>query len=209
MKRSAFILLLLLPLLPVRAQEAVKDTFDCGERVQIAATPLPGYRFVSWSDGDTARVRWVDVDGPIELTAHFEVECTDGIVPVVIINDWIAAVNRRELMDEGLIDESFPEDKVRWYRQGADQPVANGFTLMIGTTDHLNNYYVEVDIDEQTAKKNFFCSPTMRGYPYPPTDLEPVTGNMLPIKYIENEIIIIERNGRRYTATGQLLKNEE
>ena len=206
MKRSAFILLLLLPLLPVRAQEAVKDTFDCGERVQIAATPLPGYRFVSWSDGDTARVRWVDVDGPIELTAHFEVICSEGVVPVVIINDWIAAVNRREMMDKGLIAESYPEDKVRWYRNGVPNPVAYGFSLVINTEDHLRNYYVEMDIDEQVAKKNFFCSPILRGYPYPPTALEPVTRDLLPIKYIENEIIIIERNGRRYTTTGQLLE---
>lgn len=206
MKRSAFILLLLLPLLSVRAQEAVKDTFDCGERVQIAATPLPGYRFVSWSDGDTARVRWVDVDGPIELTAHFEVICSEGVVPVVIINDWIAAVNRREMMDKGLIAESYPEDKVRWYRNGVPNPVAYGFSLLINTEDHLRNYYVELDIDEQVAKKNFFCSPTMRGYPYSPTVLEPVTKDLLPIKYIENEIIIIERNGRRYTTTGQLLE---
>lgn len=207
MKRSAFILLFLLSLSTIaRAQEAVKDTFDCGERVQIAATPLPGYRFVSWSDGDTARVRWVDVDGPIELTAHFEVICSEGVVPVVIINDWIAAVNRREMMDKGLIAESYPEDKVRWYRNGVPNPVAYGFSLLINTEDHLRNYYVEMDIDEQVAKKNFFCSPTMRGYPYPPTALEPVTKDLLPIKYIENEIIIIERNGRRYTTTGQLLE---
>lgn len=208
MKRSAFIFLLLLPLLPVRAQEAVKDTFDCGERVLIQAVAKPGYRFVRWSDNVTDSERWVDIDEDqeLELTAHFEVICSEGVVPVVIINDWIAAVNRREMMDKGLIAESYPEDKVRWYRNGVPNPVAYGFSLLINTEDHLRNYYVELDIDEQVAKKNFFCSPTMRGYPYPPTALEPVTKDLLPIKYIENEIIIIERNGRRYTTTGQLLE---
>ncbi|MDE5665096.1 MAG: InlB B-repeat-containing protein, partial [Duncaniella sp.] len=45
-----------------------------GAQVEITATPDSYYRFVGWSDGETAATRTIIVDSDITLEAYFEVE---------------------------------------------------------------------------------------------------------------------------------------
>lgn len=189
--------------------------FDCGGQVRIEATPLPGYRFVRWSDGDTARVREIDVDGPIDLKAIFDVECYDVSVPVVLINDKMASVNRRQMMEDGLIDETLSEDNVRWYHLGVDRPIGTGFVLQIGSSERLKDYYVEVTIREAVAKQLHLCSNVLRGYPIPITDLPdtPAPGQrpLLPYayKYFKDGTIYIQRNETLYTIDGQKITTNQ
>lgn len=185
------------------------DSFDCGEQVRIEATPLPGYRFVRWSDGDTARVREIDVDGPIDLKAIFDVECYDMSVPVVLINDKMAAVNRRQMMEGGLIDETLPESNVKWYRFGVDRPIGTGFVLQIGSSERLKDYYVEVTIREAVAKQKHLCSNVLRGDPpIPGTDIPNTSTSVLPYtqKVFKDGMILIRRNESFYTIDGQKVK---
>lgn len=56
--------------------------FAYGSTVQVLARPFAGYRFESWSDGDTHAVRTIVIDGDMSLTALFGVvenEPTEGI----------------------------------------------------------------------------------------------------------------------------------
>ena len=187
---------------------AEPNLFDCGEQVRIEATPSPGYRFVRWSDGDTARVREIDVDGPIDLKAIFDVECYDMSVPVVLINDKMAAVNRRQMMGDGLIDETLPESNVKWYRFGVDRPIGTGFVLQIGSSERLTDYYVEVTIREAVAKQLHLCSNVLRGYPNPVTDIPNTSTSILPYthKVFKDGMILIRRNESFYTIDGQKVK---
>ena len=76
------ILAILLPAM-VFAQNNPQWEVDCGEAVQIMAVPDDGFRFVRWSDGETANPRLVTPTSDMAFTAVFESECgtietTDG-----------------------------------------------------------------------------------------------------------------------------------
>lgn len=203
----------------MRAQQP--DTtalFDCGERVRIEATPLPGYRFVRWSDGDTARVRWVDVDGPIELTAHFEVECRELEASVDRVYDWLLVVNRAELTNEGWLTTEASDDSVRWYKivepidsigvhnsedKTCDQMVMRGFSLALKDGEKWQDYYAEVNVDAAKAEKEYMCTTVMRGFPLVRPDLSSSTP-LLPNtrKYEKDGTIYIRRDNQLYTIYG-------
>ncbi len=226
MKRFAFILLSLSLSLftKVRAAEpVVQDSFDCGEQVRIEATPLPGYRFVAWSDGDTARVRVVDVDGPIELTAMFEPLCREPQAPIDRVYDWLLVVNRNDLVSQGWLTAEASDDNVKWYRiiepidpigehdtrdGTCDQMVMSGFSLVLDPSDDWKNYYAEVNVLEQKAKEEYMCTTIMRGFPLIRSDLETVQRTVPDArctKYEKDGVIYIKRNETLYTIDGQKL----
>ena len=65
------------------AQNNPQWEVDCGEAVRIMAMPDEGFRFVRWSDGETANPRLVTPTSDMTFTAVFESECgaietTDG-----------------------------------------------------------------------------------------------------------------------------------
>ena len=65
------------------AQNNPQWEVDCGEAVQVMAVPDEGFRFVRWSDGETANPRMVTLTSDMGFTAVFESECgtiktTDG-----------------------------------------------------------------------------------------------------------------------------------
>jgi len=51
--------------------EDVNGSYEKGETVEIIATPNNGYRFSSWSDGDTNAKRTLTMDQDYDLTAQF------------------------------------------------------------------------------------------------------------------------------------------
>lgn len=208
MNRIAFIFLsLFLPLANVAAQEVAQDSFDCGEQVRIEATPLQGYRFVQWSDGDTSRVRIIEVNESVNLQAVFEWDCHDVVLPVVLVTDWLASVDRRQLIEDGLISETMPEDSVKWYKhneQGPDCLVDSGFVLQISSSADMKDYYVEIEISEAVAKAHYICNRVLRGYPGAPTGLPDHSAPQPPsaLKYFENGYIYIQREQQTYTIFG-------
>ena len=52
--------------------------YDSGAKVTIKATPLQGYHFVKWSDGDTNATRELTMDKNYTLQAVFTADETDG-----------------------------------------------------------------------------------------------------------------------------------
>ncbi len=224
MQRFAFILfsLLTFTVTKVTAQEVVQDSFDCGEQVRIEAQPLPGYRFVAWSDGDTNRVRTVDVDDNIELEAIFEPRCKVYQAPVDRIYDWLFMVNKDQLLSEGWLTPPVSEDCVRWYQivepiddvgvhrdadVNEDILVSKGFTLAIGLNDDWQKYYAEVTVNADKAEASYMCTTIMRGFPAVRTDLPYTSTPLLPYtqKIFKDGMIYIQRNETFYTIDGQKL----
>ena len=62
---------------------AGKGCFLLNTEVEIAAVPIEGNRFVSWSDGSTEQIRTIVVDDEIVLTATFEPRDMEGINDVM------------------------------------------------------------------------------------------------------------------------------
>ena len=52
--------------------------YDSGAKVTIKATPLQGYHFVKWSDGDTNATRELTMDKNYTLQAVFTADETSG-----------------------------------------------------------------------------------------------------------------------------------
>lgn len=79
--------------------------YVCGDKVTIQATPLPGSRFIDWSDGNLSATRTVTVTKDATYTAHF----AEGGYVVIgdgeMLNnnaDWtIDAANRMVLQADG------------------------------------------------------------------------------------------------------------
>lgn len=197
------------------------DTFDCGERVQIKAEPLPGYRFVQWSDGDTDSVRIVDIDGDqdIELTAIFEPKCRELQAPVDRVYDWLLVVNRQELLAQGWLTTEASDDSVRWYRivepidpigvhlvsdSTCDPMVMRGFSLSLKDGESWQDYYAEVNVDADKALSEYMCTTILRGFPLVRSDLPYSSTPLLPStkKYEQDGVIYILRANQLYTLYG-------
>ncbi len=79
--------------------------FVCGEKTTIKATPLPGNRFVGWSDGNKAASRTITVTESATFTANFEkggyVVIGDGEL-LGGAGDWqIETKNAMQLLEDG------------------------------------------------------------------------------------------------------------
>ena len=113
-KRLAILILLLLSLGAVRADEWMQSGLHCGQIVILTATPEPDYRFVSWSDGNTDNPRRVEVTRAMELQALFISACdAQYILPVDYLFSQMYVLNRNALKEIGYAP--IPSE-VRWYR---------------------------------------------------------------------------------------------
>ncbi|MCQ2324961.1 MAG: hypothetical protein MJZ58_02065 [Paludibacteraceae bacterium] len=230
MKRSIYILLLsLLTTLTWAAEPMAVDTFDCGERVQIKAEPMPGYRFVQWSDGETDSVRFVDIDGDqdIELTAIFEPKCRELQAPVDRIYDWLLVVNRQELVSQGWLTTEASDDSVKWYKivepidpigahsvsdSTCDQMVMRGFSLVLKDGESWQDYYAEVNVNAAKALSEYMCTTILRGFPLVRSDLEEITidgTSHNSRKYEKDGLIYIKRDNQLYTIYGVPINNNQ
>lgn len=52
------------------AQQTTDLTANCGDRVQLTATPKEGYVFVKWDDGNTENPRYIDVDATMTVLTY-------------------------------------------------------------------------------------------------------------------------------------------
>lgn len=227
MQRFAFILLSLFTLTVTKltAQEVVQDSFDCGEQVIVQASPLPGYRFVSWSDGDTSALRTIDLKQDTAIEAIFAPECTDKLAQVDRVYDWLMVVNKNKLLSEGWLSSEAEEDHVKWYHvvdsiddiglhnvadSTCDELVMTGFSLALSSGANWQEYYAEVVIDEDKAAAAYLCHPVLRGFPGVHSALDnsqngaPSTIHN-PHKFFKDGTIYIRRNESIYTIDGQKL----
>ena len=79
MKRLLVIVLCSLGLTVAHAQSGIDQYLLCGAHVTAVATPDEGYRFVSWSDGNTDNPRFITMTGEVNLTAQFVVKITTNV----------------------------------------------------------------------------------------------------------------------------------
>lgn len=135
----------------------------------MSATPLDGYAFVQWSDGDARPERLVQVSADEHYIAYFAPLCGEHAAwPVVELYDWVIMLNLTQINAMGF----FPSPlATRWYRVVGqpdaidadfrdDELVATGYYLTIeqnlrGTGD----YYAECDVSDSRAT---LCSGIMR-----------------------------------------------
>ena len=158
MKRIMLILLVsLLAHTALRAEESY--TFSCGTWVEIAAHPYNGYKFVSWSDGNTEQTLRIEVLGDTSLIAYFAPSCERYMSwPIIALYDWLLMINVKELNEKGIY---FEEEDVTWYRvrgDSADDFWAEPYERIDDVVDHgyyltldknlkgTGDYYAEVDV---------------------------------------------------------------
>ena len=74
-------------------------TYQCGENVKIKATPLPGFRFVTWSNGVKTATQTIIVTQDSILTAYFEPVSWTLIGDADIVNGtaWDASNSANDL----------------------------------------------------------------------------------------------------------------
>lgn len=71
MKKIVFITISLLGLAGMcSAQQTDEKTVNCGDRVQLIATPNEGYVFTGWDDGNTDNPRFIDVDATMTVLTY-------------------------------------------------------------------------------------------------------------------------------------------
>lgn len=199
-----------------------QDSFDCGEQVIVQAQPLPGYRFVRWSDGDTSALRTIDLKQDTAIEAIFAPECTDKLAQVDRVYDWLMVVNKNKLLSEGWLNSEAEEDRVKWYHivdviddiglhnvadPTCDELVMSGFSLTLSSGANWQEYYAEVLIDEDKAAAAYLCHPILRGFPGVHSDLPytPTPLLLYPQKIFKDGMIYIKRNETLYTIDGQKL----
>ncbi len=94
------------------AQETTK--VSCGSVIEVIATPLPGYHFTHWSDGNTDLARFVEIYSDTTLIAYFAPACGDyAALPLVNRYDWILMLHVRAVSEMGY---TLSPDRVKWYR---------------------------------------------------------------------------------------------
>lgn len=169
MRKRLTILLLSLPLM-LSAQTVETAELNCGARIQVTATPAPGYHFTEWSDGVTDNPRWLDMYEDSAVVAYFEQDCLRPEVPVVALYDQILTVDKAAINGKGF----FPaESDITWYRVvgeqdawGAtkrdDELVFVGYSLTVAQAGSKTDawYYAEAMVFAPDSLK--LCSDTLR-----------------------------------------------
>lgn len=71
MKKLVFITISLLGFAGMcSAQWTIELPVNCGEKVQLTATPNEGYVFTGWDDGNTDNPRYIDVDATMTVLTY-------------------------------------------------------------------------------------------------------------------------------------------
>lgn len=198
-KQFAILLLLLLPLV-LPAQTVVEEDVACGKRVQVTATPKPGYHFVEWSDGVTDNPRWIDMYADSAVVAYFAPNCKRPIIPVVPLYNWMLMLDKPALNNLGF---NPAENEVFWYRVvnerddiGAtkrdDELVHVGYFLTVSHTGtSAGKYYAEIVVN--VPDSFLLCSDTIRSSNWTFEGIEAiynVTGNSYSCRYADGYVYL-------------------
>lgn len=170
MKKLLSILTILL-LLGHPTSWAQDEAYHCGDAITIEATPVAGYHFVEWSDGNTENPRTVYLDGELDIVAIFAPDCgTYASVPIIRLYDWMLMLNKDTLEKQHY---EIADSDIRWYRivgeaddlesfAGNDELVGEGYYLTLGSDlKGSGQYYAVIDVSRNMAQ-GALCSDYMR-----------------------------------------------
>ena len=177
----------------------------------MTATPLDGYRFLEWSDGDSRSEREVQVNGDEHFIAYFTPRCGDYAAwPVVEVYDWVIMLNITEINAMGFYPSPL---STRWYRVVGeidevdssypdDELVATGFYLTIDQNlNGTGDYYADCTISDSWATS---CSGIMRSVVihYSSVSSSRVEESSTE-KVLIDQRVYIRREGNLYDAVGR------
>jgi len=214
LKKLLGILFLLIPLLTWANTEQM-DGLHCGDVVTITATPDKGYRFVSWSDGNTDNPREIEITEAVELTAIYEKMCVSEEVPVLWLYDQLLMVNVDSLQQMGYV---FSEQSVEWYRivgdidaestTTNDELLGTGYYYVVQPKD-IGYLYAAVDVSQTPSGEVQLCTYTLysRAIRVGQTDLGVIRedDDVVQKVIIDNQLYII-CGDRVYRADGSQIK---
>ena len=176
MKRYIFYIIISILSLGAAAQAATPKagyetkTMECGTLFTIEATPIEGYRFVSWDDGSTDSIRVMEAHENAVYIAFFASKCAEWANwPVIVLYDWLLMLDVKTINSTGYF---FDEKDVTWYRVVGEQDsieaeikddevVGTGYYLTLEQSfKNTGDYYAEVDISASGIA--YVCHDVMR-----------------------------------------------
>lgn len=147
---------------------------QCGDKVTLIATPLEGYQFEHWSDGDENAERTIQVFEDVTYIAYFSRKCEEyANWPVVALYDWLMMLNVKYINDS--LGYYFGPEQVTWYQvvgepddlsnpdSWNDIPVINGsYYLTLGQNlTGTGDYYALIDVSSNSSGhlcSGYMCS---------------------------------------------------
>lgn len=123
---------------PNQGIAAGSGQFPIGTRVEIAAVPLEGNRFLQWSDGSTQNPRAITLNSDLTMIAIFSYESLN----VPVNSSWSLSVETGALLVDGVAGETVRIFDVlgrllKTYVNSADQiryivPASGGYIVQVG-----------------------------------------------------------------------------
>lgn len=171
MKRLLFFFLCALSVCILRAGDApLSMRVDCGNWVQLTATPFDDYHFVEWNDHNTDAVRQIQVNEDAHYIAYFAANCEEyANWPVVSLYDWLLMLNVQAINDLGYY---VSPAAVTWYRVVGtpddmhtafpqdDQLIGQGYYLTLAQNlQGTGDYYAVADVSNA---QGMLCDGLMR-----------------------------------------------
>ncbi len=167
-----------------------------GTYVTLRAYPAPGYKFVSWSDGNTDNPRYMVMPAH-DVYLDPIVEVDESIVPKGAI------INASATEGQGTIT-NFTSG---WYAEGTELTItaepAEGYEFVQWSDGEMANPYLLIVENGKNISITAVFKDSSKN-----TGIEEITDDELQMtnKVIRNGLLFIERNGKTYNAQGQIAK---
>lgn len=168
------------------------NSFYEGTHITLRAYPATGYKFVSWSDGNTDNPRYMVMPAQnVYLDPIVEVD--ESFVPKGAI------INASATEGQGTIT-NFTSG---WYAEGTELTItavpADGYEFVQWSDgETANPYLLTVENGKNISITAVFRDSSVT------TGIDSTTDNPSPVthKYLRNGLLFIERNGETYNAQG-------
>ena len=167
-----------------------------GTYVTLRAYPTPGYKFVSWSDGNTDNPRYMVMPAQnVYLDPIVEVDDSQ--------NPKGAIINASATEGQG----SIADFTSGWYAEGTELTItavpADGYEFVQWSDGETANPYLLTVEDGKNINITAVFKDSSET-----TGIDSTTDNPSPVthKYLRNGILYIDRNGKTYNALGVELK---
>ncbi len=167
-------------------------SFFEGTHFNLYAYPATGYKFVSWSDGNTDNPRLI-IMPPYNLYLDPIVEVDDSQNPKGAI------INASATEGQG----SIADFTSGWYAEGTELTItavpAEGYKFVQWSDGEVSNpYFLTVE-----DKKNINITAMFEPITTAVSNVESQQTSIESRKVLHNGILFIERNGKTYSVTGQ------
>lgn len=125
------------------AQTPVSQDATCGQTVSISATPVAGYKFVQWQDGNTDNPRLIEVTADLNVYDYVATFAPAVYtVTVGVNNDEMGSVTGSGDYNfgESVQITATPSSKCYRFAQWSDGNTDNPRTITVGADDAANTY---------------------------------------------------------------------